>query len=309
MEASRVVLLLIVAVNITYGSLYCLEGGYVSLVQVDTETGLNSLVGLPNKNDVREADGSLLDDKSGIYYSFAVDLSIGGVRELVGISVQNGSIISRIRPTKVVQIFVSPAMIPSTGNIVAIAEASAEFSYLLILNPRTGNITHLEKLNGNSVGSKSGVYDPVHDNYWFQLQTFTNGQINNKVFAYNIGQRRFVIESAHNSSFLFGLALDSKTSTLKAVGFSQVWGTPYLLSIDMTNGNSTIISSYSQFSGVEEGCAFDPEQRIFYSYLRDVNPQRGFFLVGVNVDTGSIISQPRSGHKIPPSSCGWSSSF
>jgi len=232
------------------------------------------------------------------------------ISQVIGISTKDGGVVFKYDlpfvETNVVGDGQYIALDPNTGQIIAIGRTDAVGTHQIL---RIDPVSKTNKVIGTFVlqdfVAGSATYDGANNIIVLACYNTSNSYNIQGYNAYT-GKLEFAIENTVSAETF---AWDPKTGLVYGLGLfikNITYGSRSVISIDVKNKLiTTLFMLDDYFSIFASSSTFDPTNRILYSFLAK-RKSAVFDLVGVNVDTGVVVSAPSAGkNKECPYSIEW----
>ena len=238
--------------------------------------------------------GTTIDPNNNIYYAQGVDDPQSNQRQLYGIDLATGNV-------------VSSALLPNShefhqmvfnckdSSLYAIrVNWSPNERHLVRINPTTGGITMLSSTSIFEwyISSAETTIDPNNGIYYAQV---TDSPQSNQRWLYGIDVNTGnVVSSAllPNSHEFHQIQFNCQDSSLYAIRVNWSPNERHLVKIEPTTGQITMISPTSIFEWYISSArtAIDPNNGIYYAQVTDSPQSNQWWLYGIDLNTGTVAT-------------------
>jgi len=346
MASCSSVLLLAVAVAVALLTAADARGLYgminpPQLVSVDVTSGKCTNVGPPIPAEGQAQELSTMDDKNGLFYIVGYNFTVSQPN-LVAISLSTGRIVSNVLLPFAESVFVGvgQALDYDAGSsdypIIASGRLDAAGPHAVLrMNPKTAAFKQIATIDAGDVLGGASIYNPANnveyleyaynDTYFSRVvrrpaptmprpPTSTPNRLSIDLFGVDMGTGKIdhIIEDSSTGHVLTTLQFDPKSKSLVGLGYKVTNGTFQRIFARFDAGAKIWyqVSEIKEFL-IESGgvSALDTTNRILYVIMQKTNvPQSDpFYLVGINIDTGVVVTRSILCQDFPL--CPWSLEF
>eukprot|EP00055_Hartaetosiga_balthica_P017281 m.114654 g.114654 ORF g.114654 m.114654 type:complete len:334 (+) comp9281_c5_seq2:79-1080(+) len=312
-----VAIVFVVEVDSTLGAdgiLYGLSEN-VGMVTINPDTGVINPLGVPLPDELDAQNLATLDVQRGIFYTIGYNDS-SMINELLGVSVKDGTIVSRVHLPYITSGFVGVGeavdVDPTNGEVFTVGLGADMNHHIYRVNPRSGSMKHLVNCGYINVLGGAHTYDMTNDLLWLQYGVNTSGVVNINLFAFN-AQTGAVVHNLPESQakFIDTLTYNRYGNNLVGFGFNPSTLNRTLLSLNGKTGDITFIGDVKGFQILNGGIVtINSREGLLYGQLQPPNNQTApFYLIAVDVNTAEVKSSAPLCSGADPASCPWSMEF
>ena len=179
-----------------------------------------------------------------------------------------------------------------TGEVLVVGPSmdDKKLHHIFSVNPSTGNLTFIGKVEGGDILENKSGFDPKRN----ILLIYYTQQLRAILFAVSIpsGKILYSIRNPDNLECMnyvpslglfFGIGLTS---------FNSTHSVRTLVSLDPQNGHSNVLRQYKQFKLIQAAMsAYSAKTNVLYTFLSDVNNDANMYLVGFDLSSGFVKHQ------------------
>jgi len=272
----------------------------VQLIQIDPATAKSVTLGVPVPSELQAQSLASFDKLNNIYYFVGFNTTTSQT-QLVGLSVTGTIGFTYDLPfpaTPFIGIGQYVAVDPKSSDVIVIGITQPPSTHT-ILRVDT-DFPHEHKTLGSfdalDVLGAFSAYDGNNDRIYVEVANAETNNINILGFNAHTGKLEQTLDDIY---IVETLAWDPKSGLLYGIGLNvSDDGESFqrsLVSLDGKSGKFQVLALLPEYRIISASIStFDPVGRILYSFLTKGEDLDTFYLVGVNVDTGKVVSSPQA---------------